>query len=167
MAKFGSTVFTLAVIILLQACSGSNFHLRKNIDLPKSVQRIQLNNLSSNNALFEAFETALEEAGGEILEKAATQVTFKNVREGKRVVSYTSERKAREYLVFLKLDYEIAFAGAAKKQAYKNRINLDRSFIYDANFALGKAEEEREIQQDLRQEAARLIILRLQYMKIR
>jgi len=161
MTRFGRNCFIVAIILLLQACSGNSFYLRKNLDLPKTSKQIQITNLSYDNELVKAFELALEEAGGQLLKEAETQIKISNVREGKRVVSYTSERKAREYLVFLKFDYEVSFDG--KEKTYKKRINLDRSFIYDANFALGKAEEEKEIQQDLRQDAARLMILRLQY----
>lgn len=158
-----------AVLLLLQGvalsgCSGNGFHLRENIDLPKVYQNIRLEGLSSENDFTKAFQTVLEEAGGESNNNAKTSVNISNFKEGKRVVAYTSQRKARIYLVFLKLEYVIQTAGAS--QSEKQRINLDRTFIYDSNFALGKAEEEKKIRKDLQTEAARLIILRLQYTNV-
>ena len=47
----------------------------------------------------------------------------------------------------------------------KKRINIDRSYLYDPDFALGKAEEEKRVKQALYEEATRLILLRLKYSK--
>ena len=147
-------------ILLLQACSGNSFHLRKELDLPKVYQRIQVDNISYEHNLIKAFELALEESGGQLLAKAPTIVKINNLREGKRTVAYTKERKAREFLLYLKFGYTISMLG---KETKNQRISLDRIFVYDADFALGKAEEEDKIRQELYKEAARLILLKLQY----
>ena len=109
-----------------------------------------------------AFQQALEEAGGELLEDAPTIIKISNYQEGRRVVAYTSERKVREYLLFLKFSFSI---NAKDKSLPIRRISIDRTFLYDPNFALGKAEEETQIRNNLYEEAARLILLRLQYSK--
>ncbi len=157
----------LMTILLLQACS-NGFHLRGELDLPKIYQRIQVDNLSYEHDLVKAFELALEESGGQLLEKASTVITINNFREGKRTVAYTKERKAREFLLYLKFAYTISVSGkkvgqASGKETQNQRINLDRIFVYDADFVLGKAEEETKIRQELYKEAARLILLKLQY----
>ena len=152
--------------LLLQACSGNGFHLRKETDLPKMFQRIQVDNISNEHNLVKAFELALEASGGQLLANAPTIVTINNFREGKRTVAYTKERKAREFLLYLKFAYSITVAGqTVEKDAKNQRINLDRIFVYDADFALGKAEEEKQIRQELYKEAARLMLLKLQYSK--
>ncbi len=153
----------LLITLLLQSCSGNGFHLRKEIDLPQKYQRIQVENLSYESGFVKALEIALEESGGLLLEKAPTKIKVNNFREGKRVIAYTDERKAREFLLSLKFDYFIE--SHDKKPSAKHRINLDRVFIYDADFALGKAEEENKIRDNLYKEAARLILLKLQYNK--
>ena len=152
-------------MLLLQGCSGGNsFHLRKNVALSAQFQTLQVENIPSENNFREVFENALEEAGGKLTKDASTRIVFSIFEEGKRVIAYTSERKVREYLLFLKLEYEI--------QLYKNnkliklpvrRLNIDGSYLYDPDFALGKAEEEKQVQKNLYREAARLILLRLQY----
>ncbi len=161
----------LQSFLVLQACSGNGFHLRKNVDLPQSSQQITLNGIHPEHGLYQAFETALAESDGKLLDpsvsssssrKASTIINISNLREDKRVVSYTSERKVREYLVFLKFDYTIQ--RNHQQLIQMQRIRLDRSFIYDASFALGKAEEEDKIRFNLEKEAARIMMLRLQYL---
>ena len=160
--KLSLLISLLLSSFLLQSCSGSSFHLRKDESLPLKNQHIQVDNLSNETNFVNIFETTLEESGGRLLEKASTKIKFNNFREEKRVIAYTSKRKAREYLLSLKFDYIIISAETASE---KHRVDLDRVFIYDANFALGKAEEEAQIKESLYAEAARLILLRLQYSK--
>ncbi len=155
-------LFILFTVLLLQGCSG--FHLRDSADLSGKYKKIQLLGVPHEKALAEALELAIEEAGGDVVDQANTKIKISNVREGKRVVAYTSERKARVYLLFLKLNYIISLPhdGEGQSQSALNqRINLDKTFIYDANFALGKAEEEVQIREKLYEEAARLILLSL------
>ena len=142
------SIIGLSLTLLLQSCSGNGFHLRKELDLPKHYQRIQIENISYESAFVKAFETMLEESGGELRKKATTQINITNFREGKHTVAYTSERKAREFLLSLKFDYVIS--SLSKSNSTKHRINLDRVFIYDADFALGKAEEESKIKRTLK-----------------
>lgn len=160
-------ITSLLISFLLQGCSGNSFHLRKNIDLPLNYQQIQVDNLPNETKFVQIFEATLEESGGRLLEKASTKIKFENFREEKRIIAYTSKRKARQYLLSLKFDYTIVSVGKLLKPitSEKYRINLDRVFTYDANFALGKAEEETQIKESLYAEAARLILLRLQYSK--
>lgn len=159
---------TLVVGLLLQACSGANgFHLRKDVRLAKVYQSIQLANAPNKAEFVSAFEAALEEAGGQIQANAKTKIIFNHFQEGKRITAYTSERKAREYLLSLKIEYLIEQSSAiqTKKTLGPYRINIDRPFLYDADFALGKIEEEKQIRERLYEEAVRLILLRLQYAK--
>lgn len=152
----------LLISLLLQSCSGNAFHLRKQFELPAKHQQFQIVNLSYESDFVKVFEVALEESGGKLLEKTSTKIKFNNFREEKRVIAYTSKRKSRKYLLSLKFDYTIVLTNSLGS---KNRINLDQVFIYDANFALGKAEEENQIRQNLYAEAARLILLKLKYSK--
>ena len=159
----------LFAVFFLQACAG--FHLRNTVSLPEHYQKLQILGVSQENELFQALELALEGAGGEVLGQANAKINISNIREGKRVVAYTRERKARVYLLYLKLNYDISLSRNSARNSARNsegktltqRINLDKTFVYDANFALGKAEEETQIRENLYKEAARLILLSLKY----
>lgn len=152
----------IVVLLLLQACGGNGFHLRKDQDLPQKYQQIQVTNVSDENGFTNAFQAALEESGGRLADEAETKISISNFREGKRVVAYDKDRKARVYLLFLKFEYQISDA-QNNLTLQQRRINLDRTFVYDANFALGKAEEEHQIRNELHAEASRLILLRLKH----
>ena len=155
-------VFILFVVGLLQACSG--FHLRESTALPLGYEKIQLLGVPLEQALAQALELAIEEAGGDVVDQANIKIKMSNIREGKRVVAYTKERKARVYLLFLRLNYDVTVSHNKDGQLQSRlnqRINLDKTFIYDANFALGKAKEEAQIRVKLYEEAARLILLSL------
>lgn len=153
--------------VLLQACSTGGFHLRKEVELPAIYKTVSLVNIPDNREFVEAFSQALEVAGGRVDAKALSQIIFKQFQEGKRITALTSERKAREYLLSLKIEYQIeqSVSGQANKKSKPYRLNIDRPFLYDADFSLGKAEEEKQIKNGLYEEAARLILLRLQYSK--
>ncbi len=161
-------IYTFFAMFLLQACSGNGFHLRENVDLPSRYQKIKLENISYGNNFVKSFEETLEESGGELVNGAKSPFTIikiNNFREGKRVIAYTSTRKAREFLLSLKFDYSINSIRDSVLSSKNYRINLDRVFIYDADFALGKEEEESKIRKNLYEEAARIILLKLQYGK--
>lgn len=162
MIKAISLQSLIVVLLLLQACSGNGFQLRKTQDLPKKYRQIQVVNVPDENGFTNAFQIAIEESGGRLAEKAETKININNFREGKRVVAYDKDRKARIYLLFLKFEYQISDEKNNLK-LQQHRINLDRTFVYDANFALGKAEEENQIRHELYTEASRLILLRLKH----
>ena len=165
MTKVVFIVSSLVVMFILQGCSAtSGFHLRKSLLLPAQFRALQVENIPAENSFLEVFEEVLEEAGGRISNDSTSRIIFSNFQEGKRVIAYTSERKAREYLLYLNFEYEIhtSYKKVLSKLP-RRRINIDRSYLYDPDFALGKAEEEKKVQKNLYQEASRLILLRLQY----
>lgn len=164
--------FSLKVIFILlfiQGCSGNGFHLRKNIELAPQYSKIQLQGLASDSEFITIFSDALSEAGGDIVsedELSNSTIVFSKFEEGRRVIAYTSERRAREYLLYLKVEYSIRpniNKDTQNPSLLKKRINIDRSYLYDPDFALGKAEEEKKVKQALYEEATRLILLRLKY----
>ncbi|WP_299877364.1 LPS assembly lipoprotein LptE [uncultured Cocleimonas sp.] len=169
---------------MLQGCSGNGFHLRNSVDLPPQYQTIALENLPVDSGFRDIFEEALENAGGRLIAEdenssaAKSIIRLKDYKQDKRVVAYTSERKVREYLLYLKFNYEVVIlegktadrkTADGKKNKEKKlpirRINIDKSYLYDPDYALGKAEEEKLVKNKLYQEASRLILLRLQYSK--
>lgn len=164
-------IISLASVLLMSACSGPRaFHLRKNINLPAQYQSVYLDGLAFEAEFKRYLEEALQEAGGKLVESpkmAQSRIAISHFEEGKRVIAYTKERKAREYLLFLRLEYALSEPATTEvaTAAPRHRINIDRTYLYDSDFALGKAEEESEVKKALYREAARLILLRLRYAK--
>ncbi len=175
MSKVFFSLKALLLLLLIQGCSGNGFHLRKNVNLAPEYGQVQLQGLAAETEFSVIFADALSEAGGNIVSDerlAKSTIEFTKFEEGRRVIAYTSDRLAREYLVFLKIEYSIRRSVLQKNkknvkatESFKKRINIDRSYLYDPDFALGKAEEEKRVKQALYDEATRLILLRLKYSK--
>lgn len=156
--------FMVMISFFLFSCSGSGFHLRQSANLSGAYKKIALQGLSEDSKLYKAIAQAIEDVDGDIVEPsdADTILSFKKVRADRKVVAYNPDRVAREYSIFLYFKYGLKSRG---KLLQERAINLDKTLIYDANVVLGKADEEERIRDALRQEAARLIRLRLQYSK--
>ena len=175
MSKVFFSLKVILLILLIQGCSGNGFHLRKNVKLAPDYSQTVLQGLPTESEFSSIFSDALSEAGGNIVSDgrfAKSTIEFTKFEEGRRVIAYTSERRAREYLVFLKIEYNIRRSSlqnnkknAKTTESSKKRINIDRSYLYDPDFALGKVEEEKRVKQALYEEATRLIMLRLKYSK--
>jgi len=154
----------LLLLIGLQGCSSNGFHLRKNVTLSPEYNTIYLKGLASKSEFKEIFVDGLLEAGSEVTENeklSNSRIEFSRVEGGRRVIAYTSDRIVREFLVFLKLEYSIHTKNDKTTEAPKHRIDIDRSYLYDPDFALGKAEEEKQVKMALYEEATRLILLKL------
>jgi outer membrane lipopolysaccharide assembly protein LptE/RlpB len=154
-------LFFSIITLLLQACSSAGFHLRKSTPLADMYKTIALQGIAKDSDLYITLAEAMVNAGGSIvpLALANSTIIISNLKEDKQIIAYTSKRVAREYRVYLRFNYQIK----ANKKIKKYLIRLDKTLIYDSNFVLGKAEEEKRIQQSLREEAARLILLRLRH----
>jgi len=169
MSKIFFSLKFMLLLMFIQGCSGNGFHLRKNVDLAPKYSKVQLQGITEDSEFKPFFAVALSEACGNIVsdEKLAkSTIVFTKFEEGRRVIAYTSDRRAREYLVYLKIEYSIRQSkkkGLKDVAQTKRRINIDRSYLYDPDFALGKAEEEKRVKQALYEEATRLILLRLKY----
>lgn len=171
MQKIFYSIRVILLLLLIQGCSGNGFHLRKNISLAEKYSQVQLQGVATKTEFEEIFADALSEAGGKLVgddKPAKSIVNFNKFEEGRRIIAYTSDRRAREFLVFLKIEYSIRDKKKSITQGTilpKRRINIDRSYLYDRDFALGKAEEEKRVKKALYEEATRLILLRLKYEK--
>lgn len=155
-------VFILLASLMLYACSGNGFHLRQGATLSGVSKKIAVQGISTESALYSMFVEKVSDAGGQVvpLSGAKTVVTLADLKEDKKIIAYTGQRVAREYMIYLSFSYELAIAA---KKFKKEIIRLDKTLIYDASFVLGKVEEELRIRQSLREEAVRLILLRLRY----
>jgi len=168
MTNFFNRLTIFFLLLLTQACSSNGFQLRKNIELTPQFSKIYLQGSRLNGDFESILKDALIEIGGDLTtqkKQAKSSINFLSFTEGRQVIAYTSDRRAREYLVFLKAEYSIDKNNQDAKDLPKHRLNLDRSYLYDPDFALGKAEEEKRVRQTLYEEATRLILLRLKYAK--
>ena len=97
--------------------------------------------------------------------QASIIINVLNEKTSKRILSVDSDGKARMY------EFELVVGIAVKDAEGKNllpnqNINLSREFLFDINSVLGKSSEEQEIYTEMRNDAARLIMRRLQALSV-
>ncbi len=156
----------LLAVLTVSGCSGESFHLRGSVALQDGYQRLYLQGEPVDGLFGKALQRALQEAGSELVENpenATAILKVSNYKEGKRVAGYGKDREVREFLIYLNFDYLVQSVNTHRVLLKNSLINLDKLQIYDSAFVLGKIEEERLIKEDLRKNAARQILLRLQY----
>lgn len=162
LARFGTLFLSTLLCLALSACG---FHLRETTELPTAYQQISVKGLSVDQGFGLVLKDAFTDARSELVVdgKSETQLLISGLEEGRRVASYDSTLSVRQYLLFLMLDYRVMMNG---KEVAKHRIKLDKTMNYDADYVLGKQQEEEQIRKALRQDAARLILLRLKSLTL-
>jgi outer membrane lipopolysaccharide assembly protein LptE/RlpB len=168
MKKFCSIFYLVLLSSVLVACSGESFHLRGHGSIPSVNETLYLNGVSRLNPFSIALRDAIKGAGSLVTQnksQASIQLNVDNINEGKIATGYSRARKVREYDIFLKLNYSFTHLNKGNTVLSKGTVNLSQTQLYDSDFALGKAEEEELIKQELRRRAAHLILTKLRYTK--
>lgn len=160
-----SGLFLLSSLLLTSCSNGGGFHLRDSVALPEVYKRVYMQGKDLDSRFGEALQRAFEAAGSELVDdvsKATMILKIEDYDEGKKVAGYGTNREVREYLIFLRFIYSTR-SKDGKELLKPRKVNLDKIQIYDSAFVLGKIEEARLIKKDLRENAARQIVLRLRY----
>lgn len=157
LTQLSTLVGSVALCLALSACG---FQLRETTQLPTEYQQIGLQGSGIDKELGRVLRDAFVDARSNLRSDPSlkTQLVISNLQEDDRVASYDADLDVRQYLLFILFDYEILIDG---KSVAKQRIRLDKTMNYDSDFVLGRQEEEEQIRKVLREDAARLILLRL------
>ncbi len=157
-------LLTLALSVLLSGCGGEPFHLRGSKPLPELMrQGIYVQGVDPLSDFGLALRDGLEDAGADVKQSeqdAAATLNITNLRENRSVSGYSSTRQVREFNHSVTVDFRVKTRTMA--EAVERSVNAERSQVYDGQYVLGTAEEENVIKEELRREAVRLILLRLQ-----
>jgi len=160
-------ILALSLLLLLSACGGEPFHLRGSKPLPELMrQGIYLQGFDPQSDFAFALRDGLEDAGANIKQNpqdASTTLTISNLRENRSVSGYSSSRQVREFNHSVTVDFIVKTP--AMTESIERSVSATRSQVYDGKYVLGTAEEETVIKEELRREAVRLILLRLQALK--
>ena len=158
----GTMILSALLCLSLSACG---FKLRETTELPTAYQEVSLKGLSVEKDFGRVLKDAFTDARSNLLVNGSsdTQLVISDLEESKRTASYDADLDVRQYLLYLLFDYKIVVNG---KTVATQRVKLDKTMNYDADFILGKQEEELQIRQALREDAARLILLRLKSLSL-
>ncbi|MEB4592997.1 LPS assembly lipoprotein LptE [Candidatus Thiothrix sp. Deng01] len=157
----------LNLLVWLAACGGEPFHLRGEKPLPAILGHgVYLAGIDPRSDFGIALRDGLEDAGASIKQDeqdAATTLTILNLQESRSVSGYSSTRQVREFNHFVNVDFRVKTR--EMPEGVERTVSAERSQVYDGQYVLGTAEEEAVIKEDLRREAVRLLLLRLQAVK--
>lgn len=157
LTQTGTTLLSVLLCVALTACG---FHLRETTELPAHYQTIRLEGMSLDRGFGRILKDTFTDARSQLVSsgETQTQLLISNLDEGRRVASYAADLSVRQYMLYLVFDYSVVVAG---KKVATHRIKLDKTMNYDSNFVLGKQQERSQIRRALREDAARLILLRI------
>ncbi len=166
--KYLRVFVCLTLALSLYACG---FQLRGSINLSSDMSPIYI----EQNSLFDLareIKTLLASNKIAVVENAQqskSQLTLLNEEKNQRVLSVDGSGQAREYL----LSYKVNFVIKTNQQnnietaAAQDSITVNRSWLFDPNAVLAVTNEAELLYNDMRREAARLILLKLNASGVR
>lgn len=155
----------LAPIIALAALlAGCGFHLRKEVELPASMQRVHIVIADPSSQLAKDLAKALPRSGAQVVDQVGPGVAVMQVSVNAfstDVLSVGGTARANEYALRYHVEFEVDDA-AGTALLPKQTIELSREFTFDASQALGVAAETDLLGKELERDMVQTILRRLQ-----
>ncbi len=154
----------ITLLILTLAITACGWRLRGTLTLPEGLESIQIVD-NANSSFLSKQLTQLLVANGVALVDANPDmfIVLIEEREDKRIIAVGSNTLASEYELSSEARYFINDA-EGKMLAPESTVSVVRSYEFNENDVVSKAEEERIIQQEMRRELAQQIIRRLRFV---
>ena len=151
-------IFILAIVV-----SACGYKLAGKADLDTVFEKTHVAYQGQGYAMAELVELQLEVNENQLVDaKDATAiVNILYERTEREILAVDEEGKVREFELILQIGFNVV--DSSGERMMKNQdIRLSRDFLFDINDVIGGSREERLIYQEMREDAARLIIYRLQ-----
>jgi LPS-assembly lipoprotein len=152
----------LALLALPLAACG--FHLRREAQLPSSMQRMQIEIADASSALAKGLAKALPRSGVQVVDAAGTDVAVMKISANTLstdVLSVGGNARATEYALRYHVEFAVDDAGGTAIVP-KQTIELSRDFTFDASQALGVAAETDLLSKELQQDMVQAILRRIE-----
>lgn len=162
--KLMNMVAITLVIGMLSACG---FRLAGTAELDAAFKSTHVSYEGQGQAIAELLKKHFKENKVKVVakDKASVLVNIPYEQTGREILSLDEGGKVREYLLILNVGLDVA--NAQEKLVSGKNIRLTRDFLFDVNDLLGKEREEQQLYQEMREDAARLILYRLQAVSSR
>lgn len=155
------------IAIMLFVLSACGYRLAGKADLDPIFESTHVSYQGRGRIVAELIEKQFEANKYEVvpLDKATAIVDVLYERRDREILSLDEDGKVREYELILRV-------GVSVKDAEGNilvnnqEIRLTRDFLFEINQLLGKTSEEQNIYQEMRADASRLILYRLQAISV-
>jgi LPS-assembly lipoprotein len=144
--------------------TGCGFHLRKEANLPASMQKVHVQGADPTSPLVKELAKALPRSGTEVVDTVEPGVAVMNISANSfstDVLSVGGNARATEYALRYHVEFEVQDA-AGTALLPKQTIELSRDFTFDASQALGVAAEVDLLTQELQRDMTQTILRRLE-----
>lgn len=151
---------SIALLLLATMVAGCGFHLRGQVPIPASLRTIHLDGSNVNGPLTRAVKQQLEASDVQLVAATDAEYTLwiEPLRERRRTVSYSGSAKSAEIQITSSAIF--AIHDRAGRTVYgPRRISADRIVRNDINDVNATASETAEVERELQQQLAQLIIL--------
>jgi LPS-assembly lipoprotein len=148
------SLLSVIVMITLSACG---FQLRDNYQLPATLQKMQLQSVSSLQ-LEASLRQRLLTAGIQLHDRAAADVAQLRVLSDqleRRTLSLFESGQVAEYELLYRVNYQVIRNG---ELIIEDTIEVARDYQDDPNFALAKTREREMLVAEMRDDAARRLV---------
>jgi len=160
LTQYQRFLFLLLAVSIVTACG---FKLRGSLDLSDEMSPVYL----QQNSVFElgrVIKSLLESNKIKIAEtekQSNSQLVLLSDAKSRRILSVDSNGRAREYLLSYSVTFSVKINGQ-EAEAGEDSINVKRSLLFDPDAVLAVVNESEVLYKDMRRDAARLILLKLQ-----
>lgn len=158
---------TRLLLLLLAALnlSACGFQLRGAGSLPVAMKQIYVSGLPVGDPLSAALTTALTRAGANVVSSAGHNAIRLQLStdETKRSISLNRNGLSREFDLGYHLTYAINAANGATIEPLQ-KLKINREQYNDQFLILGRVEEEAQLRQEMREEAADTLVRRMIFL---
>ena len=161
MKSLTKIIFSISVYIgVLVSCG---FHLAGTGEFSDSLQNTSVQGVATSRELLNMIERTLKSNQINVVEpeQATALVNILSEEIEKVVLTVDSDGKAREYELILRVSFDVKGLDNSYLLNEQN-IQLNRDFVFNKSDLLGANEEEQQLFNEMRDDAARLIVYRLQ-----
>lgn len=153
----------LTVLCLPLSCG---FQLRGSIDLPEQIAPLYIERFGTDNDLRRELRALLSQSAAANLadsrESATAELKILSAKNKRRVIAVDDRGRARHYELSYKVVYRISGEKLpADRSSYKRQLKLKRELLFDPDSVLAISHEQEMLYEDMRKDAARMILQQL------
>lgn len=163
-------VFVLLALAAVQVSCG--FHLKGAMTLPNHITPVFVDLSRADDELPRELKNLLSASGENALAEseaeAKTVLTILGMQKKQRVVAVDNQGRAREYELNYQFRYQLIKASLEEGSAEiikTNDVKLKRDLLFDPDSVLAVGHEKNAMYEDMRKDAAQLVLRQLSVIK--
>jgi len=153
-----------SLLILLVAClmPGCGFHLAGEADFASELNNTHIKNVSSSKELLRLLDKHLRANQINVVDVDSATALLQILNEETETVVLTvdNDGKAREFELLLRITFDVKRPDNSILLDQQT-IDLNRDFVFDKSSLLGANEEQQVLFNEMRNDAAKLIVYRM------